>query len=152
MLNALESKMEKLQQIIERLVKESNRGVIILVEGQNDVNALHKLEVQGSIISVKTHRRNLLDVISEIECKRANQGIILLLDFDRRGIELVRRIKECLEERRIKVNINYWKEIRGLVRRDVKDIEGLPTYLETLQRHIRGEQPISSHKKSPPYF
>ena len=62
--------------------------------------------------------------------------IILLMDFDRRGREWTKRMAQQLQERKIKPNLHFWKRLLKLVGRNVKDIEGLATYLETLKRKV----------------
>ena len=113
----------------------SAKGVPIIVEGQKDVNALHALDVKGDIISAKTSGRRFLDVLSEVggleKCE-----VILLMDFDRRGKEWTQRLTKRLEEMRIKPNLFFWKRLQGLVGRDVKDVEGLSTYLKTLKKKL----------------
>jgi hypothetical protein len=42
-----------------------------------------------------------------------------------------------LEHRRVKVNLVFWRMIRALVRRDVKDVEGLPSYIESLKEEAK---------------
>jgi hypothetical protein len=41
-----------------------------------------------------------------------------------------------LEKTKIKPNLTFWNQLYGLVGRDLKDIEGLPAYLETLKKRI----------------
>ena len=131
----LKEKEERLLQILERLAKESAKGTPIIVEGKNDIETLRALAIKGKIISAKTGGRSLLDVISEVEKSRA-QEVILLLDFDRRGKELTKRLKQNLEKAKIKPNITFWIKLSGLVGKEVKDVEGLATYMETLKRKI----------------
>ena len=135
MLSSLQRKAEKLEQLLERLVAEATKSTLIVVEGQNDIEALKELAIQGNIISVKTAGRSFLDILTEIEEQNTSETI-LLLDFDRRGREWTKRLKQRLEEKRIKVNINFWNKLRALVGHDIKDIEGLPTYLKTLKKRI----------------
>jgi len=135
MLSSLQRKAEKLEQLLERLVAEATKSTLIVVEGQNDIEALKELAIQGNIISVKTAGRSFLDILTEIEEQNTSKTI-LLLDFDRRGREWTKRLKQRLEEKRIKVNINFWNKLRALVGHDIKDIEGLPTYLKTLKKRI----------------
>jgi len=137
----LKEKEERLLQILERLAKESAKGTPIIVEGKNDIETLRALAIKGKIISAKTGGRSLLDVISEVEKSRA-QEVILLLDFDRRGKELTKRLKQNLEKAKIKPNITFWIKLSGLVGKEVKDVEGLATYMETLKRKI-GNSPRS---------
>jgi len=130
-----EKKLEEILKLLEKLTKESTKGVPIIVEGRNDINALHKLGLEGDIISAKTSGKSFLDVLSEIE-RRGKREVILLMDFDRRGKEWTNRLARRLEEMRITPNLLFWKELLGLVGHDVKDIEGLATYLETLKKKV----------------
>jgi 5S rRNA maturation endonuclease (ribonuclease M5) len=56
------------------------------------------------------------------------------MDFDRHGREITERLIQNLERRRIKINHSFWRELLSLVEKDLKDIEGLAAYLETLER------------------
>jgi len=133
----LEKRTEKILQLLERLAKESVKGIPIIVEGKNDINALQRLNVKGDIISAKTSGKSLLDVLSEVE-GTGKREVILLLDFDRRGREWTKRLTQHFEKMRIKSNLLFWRKLLGLVGRDVKDIEGLATYMETLRKKCGG--------------
>jgi len=135
MSTSLQRKAEKLAKLLERLVAEATKSTLIAVEGQNDIEALKELAIQGNIISVKTGGKSFLDILTEIEEQNISK-VILLLDFDRRGKELAKSLKQRLEEERIKVDINFWNKLRTLVGHDIKDIEGLPAYLKTLKKRI----------------
>ena len=130
----LKQKLEQIQNVLENLALESSsRGISIVVEGKKDVETLHALSINGKIISAKTGRKTLLDLLFEIE-KSTPQEVILLFDFDRRGREWTRRLKQHLEAERIKVNLTFWCELFKLLGKDIKDIESLEAYLETLSR------------------
>ena len=131
----LEKRLEKILQLLNRLATESAKGIPIIVEGQNDINTLHKLGVKGVIITAKSSGKSFLDVLSEIE-KRKNREIILLMDFDRHGKEWTNRLTRRLEEMKITPNLHFWKILLSLVGHDVKDIEGLATYLETFKKKV----------------
>jgi len=135
MSTSLQRKAEKLAQLLERLQAEAAKNALIVVEGLNDIEALSELSIQGNIISVKTAGKSFLDILTEIEEKNTSEAI-LLLDFDRRGKELTKRLKQRLEEKRIKVNVNFWNRLHALVGHNIKDIEGLPAYMETLKKRI----------------
>jgi len=135
MSTSLQRKAEKLAQLLERLQAEAAKNALIVVEGLNDIEALSELSIQGNIISVKTAGKSFLDILTEIEEKNTSEAI-LLLDFDRRGKELTKRLKQRLEEKRIKVNVNFWNKLHALVGHNIKDIEGLPAYMETLKKRI----------------
>jgi len=117
------------------LAEESAKGTPIIVEGKKDTEALRALAVGGEIISAKSGGKGFLDVISEIE-KTSSQEVILLLDFDRRGKEWIKRLKQQLEKTGTRPNTTFWRELAALISREVKDIEGLAAYMETLKRKI----------------
>jgi len=127
-----EKRLEKILKLLERLEEQSAKGTLIIVEGRNDTQTLHRLGITGDIILAKTSGKSFFDVLSEIE-RRERREVILLFDFDRRGKEWTRRLASCLEGMKITPNLLFWRMLLGLVGRDVKDIEGLATYLETLK-------------------
>jgi 2,5-diamino-6-(ribosylamino)-4(3H)-pyrimidinone 5'-phosphate reductase len=131
----LQEKEEKLLQVLECLAEESAKGTPIIVEGKNDIEALRALGVEGKIISAKTGGKSILDVISEVE-KCTAKEVIMLLDFDRRGKEWTKRLKQNLENAKTKINITFWSRLLAFVGTEVKDVEGLATYMETLKRKI----------------
>ena len=131
----LREKEEKILQTLDWLALESSKGIPIIVEGKKDVEALRALTIKGKIIEAKTRGKSMLEVISEVgECGVSE--VILLLDFDRRGREWTKRLKQHLEKMQIKPNTVFWKKLLGLVSHEVKDVEGLASYMETLKRKI----------------
>ena len=131
----LKDKEEKILQVLECLAEESAKGTPIIVEGKNDIEALKVLGVEGKIISAKTGGKSILDVISEVE-KCTAKEVIMLLDIDRRGKEWTKRLKQNLENAKTKIDLTFWSRLLALVGTEVKDIEGLATYMETLKRKI----------------
>lgn len=131
----LKEKEERILQILEYLAQEAARGAPIIVEGRKDIEALKALAIEGKIIAAKTSGKSFLDVISEAKNCGA-QEVILLLDFDRRGKEWTKRLKQHLEKTQIKPNTSFWKALLGIAGHEVKDIEGLASYMETLKRKI----------------
>lgn len=127
-----EKRLERILKLLERLEEQSAKGTPIVVEGKNDVQSLYRLGITGDIILAKTSGKSFFDVLSEIE-RRERREVILLFDFDRRGKEWTRRLARCLEGMKITPNLLFWRMLLGLVGRDVKDIEGLATYLEALK-------------------
>lgn len=134
----LKRRLERTTELLERLAEKSISGVLIIVEGRNDIEALQKLTIKGEVIAAKTSGRSLLDVLREVR-ERDAQEVVLLMDFDRRGHEWTRRLAQNLEKMRVKANLFFWNELLKLLGHDLKDIEGLPTYLETLRKKC-GEQ------------
>ncbi len=130
-----EKRLEKIQVLLDRLQQKSSKGVPIVVEGKNDVYALRRLGICGKLVLAKTSGKSFFDVQDEIE-QTSKREIILLFDFDRRGKEWTNRLARCLEEMKITPNLVFWKMLFGLVGRDVKDIEGLATYVENFKKRV----------------
>ena len=131
----LRERQEKIQQTLECLAEESARGTPIIVEGKKDVETLRTLGVLGQIVTAKTGGKSRLDLISEIE-KIGSREVILLLDFDRRGREWTAILRTNLEKARIKANVMFRKEFLRSAGRELKDIEGLAAYLQTLSKKL----------------
>lgn len=132
----LREKLEEIQRVLECLVQESSRGIPIIVEGKNDVQTLRHLCVQGKIMCAKTAGKSRLDLLEQIEEGRFRE-VILLFDFDRRGREWTETVKENLERAKVKPNLEFSNELQVLVGKEVKDIEGLASYIETLREKTR---------------
>ncbi|MDH7563528.1 MAG: toprim domain-containing protein [Candidatus Bathyarchaeota archaeon] len=128
----LKEKEEKLLQTLEKLAQKAVEGTPIVVEGKKDIAALKALSIDGKMIAAKTGGKFLLDVVSEIERCGAKE-IILLLDFDRRGKQLTKKLIYYLEKSGITLNMRFWIELSSLLATEVKDVEGLASYMETLK-------------------
>lgn len=131
----LRNKEEKLQQLLEHLAEESAKGLPIIVEGKKDIETLRALGINGRIICAKSGGKNFLDVISEAQ-ESGTREVILLMDFDRRGREWTRRMKQHLEAAKIAPNTTFWGRLFSLVGKEIKDIESLVSYFETLRKKI----------------
>jgi len=131
----LRERQEKIQQTLERLAEESAKGTPIIVEGKKDVETLRSLGIQGQLVTAKTGGKSRLDLISEIE-KIGGREVILLLDFDRRGREWTAILRQNLEKAGIKANVSFRRELLRFAGRELKDIEGLAAYMQTLSRKL----------------
>jgi 2,5-diamino-6-(ribosylamino)-4(3H)-pyrimidinone 5'-phosphate reductase len=136
----LRGKLKKIEQILECLAQESATGVPIVVEGYNDFQTLRHFGVQGRMVCAKTGGKSRLDLLSQIEDSGV-KDVILLFDFDRRGKEWTETVKESLEKAQLKPDLTFWNQLLGLVGREVKDIEGLDAYLDTLRKKT-GQMPL----------
>ena len=129
----LKDRVERIEQVIAKLREESAKSKPIVVEGKKDLQALRDLGIIGKILTVKTGGKSFLEATAEIEALHADE-VILLLDFDRRGKEGTGRLQQSLERTKINVNSQFWRELHGLVGREIHCIESLPSYLSTLQQ------------------
>ncbi|MCK5459043.1 MAG: hypothetical protein KAI20_04070, partial [Thermoplasmatales archaeon] len=112
-------------------LREENKTVPIIVEGDKDIKALRKLYITGEIIrfNVGLSIPDFCDMISQ-----KYKNIILLTDWDRKGGYLCSTIKKNLESR-VGCNTRY-REIFAK-RSMIRTLEGLPSWLETLRKKIR---------------
>lgn len=117
------------------LTEESAKGKLIVVEGKKDEIALQELGVSGKVLTVKTGGKSFLQATEEIE-KLGESGVILLLDFDRRGKEGTLRLKNSLERAKVKANTKFWHDLQALVGKDISCVESLSSYLITLQEKV----------------
>jgi len=131
----LKEKEEKILQILNALVEEAAKGTPIIVEGKKDVEALRTLGVEGTVITVKTGGKSFLNIVTEIEQKGASE-VVLFLDFDRRGKEGTKRLKQHLERAKIKPNVTFWHALSALLGKEIQCVESLTRYLDTLRAKI----------------
>jgi 5S rRNA maturation endonuclease (ribonuclease M5) len=127
----LKEKEEKILQLLEALVEESLKGTPIVVEGKKDVQTLRALGVTGTMLTVKTGGKSFLDAVCEIE-KMHVPEVILFLDFDRRGKEGTKHLKQSLERAKIKTNTKLWRRLSATAGNEIQCIESLTAYLHTL--------------------
>ncbi|MCX8171953.1 MAG: toprim domain-containing protein [Candidatus Bathyarchaeota archaeon] len=137
-MSVLERKLEKISCVIERLKGEVSTGALLVVEGEKDVEALREIGIMSDVIAIKSCGKNLPEIIDEI-VSAGSREIILLMDFDRHGKELIKRLAEPLEAARIKVELSFWQSLSNLLSDDVKDVEGLAKYIRTLRRKVKGD-------------
>jgi 5S rRNA maturation endonuclease (ribonuclease M5) len=128
---SLIEKHKLLTLLLDKLIEKSVEGSVILVEGSRDASALRLLGVKGSICCVKTTRIPLYDFLwkyidSDVE-------LIILTDFDRRGSQLLGKIASYLEHSGKHPNLSFWMKLNSLLSGDVKDVEGLPSYLKIIR-------------------
>lgn len=129
----LKNRLEAVQQLLSELKAESAKGVPIIVEGKKDMDTLKEFGIEGTIISAKTCGKSFADFLFHLE-RQEYKEIILLLDFDRRGKEWTKRLKQSLEQAKIKPNVNFWNRLKAFLGHDIKDIESLTAYIQTLQK------------------
>jgi 5S rRNA maturation endonuclease (ribonuclease M5) len=135
----LKEKEEKILKILEALANESAKGKPVVVEGKKDVDALRALGVAGTVLTVKTGGKSFLDAVCEIE-KMGVPEVILFLDFDRRGKEGTKRLKQSLERTKIKNNTKLWRALSALVGKEIQCVESLTVYMHTLHIQINAKR------------
>ena len=81
----LKEKVEKIEQIITKLVEESAKGKLIVVEGKKDAQVLQELGVSGAILTVKTGGKSFLEATFEIEAHGADEIILFWILIEEAG-------------------------------------------------------------------
>ncbi len=97
------NKFEKLQRLLTELKEEK---AVKIVEGNKDKKALERLGIKN-IITLQG--KPVQDKIKELKHKA-----IILTDYDRKGRELEKRLKEALISQGIIPNLEYKKELKKL--------------------------------------
>ncbi len=127
-----ERRFKLITRLLQRLAAKGEKGIPIIVEGKKDLLALRKLGINGKVLCVKNSCESFVDFLDRVE----SEEVVLLVDFDKGGASIAKNIVPYLEGRGVKVNSVFWRGIRSLVRRDIKDVEGFPSYLEKLKNRV----------------
>jgi len=127
--------LELVEDILEKLRLE-NVQVPIVVEGEKDITALHKLGIQGVVISINRGKSltDFCDWLAEHYTE-----IIILTDWDRRGGHLCRILMKNLEGR-----VKYYTSFREALAKHatIRKVEGLPSWIETIKAKVnQGKEP-----------
>jgi 5S rRNA maturation endonuclease (ribonuclease M5) len=115
--------------LIDELKDRALCGAIILVEGKRDCEALAKLGVTGEI--VMTSHQSLLNLSERLALMK--KDIIILTDWDERGEEVARQMSLYMEADGLRPDNNIRYSIRGLLKKEITEVENLYGYMENLR-------------------
>ena len=101
----------------------SQKESIVVVEGKRDVLALKKLGFTGKIVTFHKYGGLTKFTDSLSECK----NLILLLDGDRKGKYLTKRIIGQLQHR-TKIDLSFKKKLVSITKGKIRFIEQLGCY------------------------
>ncbi len=118
--------LEEVDDVLQELIEIASNGVPIIVEGDKDIKSLKELGVRGNFEKI-SGKRTLLNFLEGLS---RHKEVIILTDFDRTGEKLLKFCEKHLKTIGVKPNTDFWKKIRDLLMRDVKDIEGLAGFLK----------------------
>lgn len=124
-----EERLEELEKVFEELEDDSDR-VPIIVEGAQDVAALKRLGIHKNVIAL--NRGISIFAFAELVSRRYDKAIVLT-DWDRRGGQLARMLKEALQANGVSVNDRHRTHIVILSKKEIKDIQSLPRFVERLR-------------------
>ena len=134
-ISVYQKRLELFEAIIEEIIEHARSGAVIVVEGKRDIIALKKLGIAGHI-ETSTHQPLL--IFAESLAKGTTQ-IIILTDWDRRGDILADKITTYLQNIGIAPDLDIRRRISSLVKREVKDVESLYTYMVKLKKNAGQE-------------
>ncbi|MGC8816996.1 MAG: toprim domain-containing protein [Candidatus Hadarchaeum sp.] len=121
-----EETLEQINELLIELNKLASDGVPIVVEGREDEKALKTLGVSGRFCRISSGN-SLLNFVERLSGSRE---IVILTDFDRTGEELAKFINKHAKRLGIEPITEFRERLKPLVRRNVKDVEGLAKFLQ----------------------
>jgi len=116
-----ENEIAEIKKFIDLL--NSEKDGVVIVEGKRDSAALVKLGYSGKILEF--HRFNGMIKFADSAAKYRN--LILLLDGDRKGRYLTKKIIELLEHR-TKIDLLFKKKLVSITKGNIRFIEQLVCY------------------------
>jgi 5S rRNA maturation endonuclease (ribonuclease M5) len=122
-------RLDEIQQLIDELTDRAMCGAVLLVEGRRDVEALTRLGISGEI--VMTSQRSLLTLAEDLAS--SGKDIIILSDWDERGEEVAKQISLYLEADGARPDKAIRESLKGLLKKDIKDVESLDSFVEKLR-------------------
>jgi len=124
-----EERLEELEKVFEKL-EDDSESTPIIVEGAQDVAALKRLGIHRNVMAV--NRGMSIFAFAEMVSRRHHEAIVLT-DWDRRGGQLARMLKEAFHANGVSVNDRHRIQIVILSKKEIKDIQSLPRFVERLR-------------------
>ena len=116
-----EKEIDEMKKFMKHL--NSKKESIVIVEGKRDSNALRKLGFSGKILEFHSFK----GIVKFSDSVAKYKSIILLLDGDRKGRYLTRRIIDILEHR-TKIDLSFKKKLVSITKGKIRFIEQLICY------------------------
>lgn len=142
----LRERYERVLETIEDL-REGSRAAPVVVEGKRDREALEQLGVPGEVITLNSGSSifGLCETLA-----REHAEVIVLTDWDRRGGQLCRLLREGLAANGVRYDVDLRAQLARLCRKEAKDVEGLLPFVERIQAAlVRGGAPRL--RRAPPF-
>ena len=110
-----------------------SRTHVILVEGRKDREALDALDIAGDIFQVQSDG----GPVAAADYVRSRGGkAVILTDWDRRGNTLAEDLRRLLEGNSSAVDTQIRRELSGLCRMYIKDVESLDSLVALLSGKV----------------
>ncbi len=109
------------QNFIMKLSQESDDGALVVVEGPKDVQALRSLGFKG-----KSHMLCWNAGLSKLPAEMIlHTKVIPLLDLDKEGRALTKKIISTAEKIGVKVDMFFWRQIVPVTEGSITEIQEL---------------------------
>ena len=118
-----------LEEILDEL-DEASKIMPIIVEGLKDRMALRSLNINGYVV-ILNDGESVLNTCEKLARKWG--AAIIFTDWDHKGGQLARSLMESLAISGISCDTEYRASISRLVKKDIKDVEGLPKLIQRLR-------------------
>ena len=127
------SNQERLESFnkIWQSIKESNSPVV--VEGKRDVTALRNLGYGGQLVRLNDGQSILYTVEKLVRRNGIGSMFIILMDWDRTGEKLAKRLKVYGDSCDLVPNLHIRRDLAALCSKDITCIEELPTFVNMLK-------------------
>ncbi|KXB06060.1 hypothetical protein AKJ51_04270 [candidate division MSBL1 archaeon SCGC-AAA382A20] len=133
---------EELENTLQEIREVSEEGTPIIVEGKKDEKSLRELDISGPIYQVPNRGQTMLKSLEDLP--KYDEAIILT-DFDRTGENLAEFCEKQLEKLGVSILFNLRDRLRGFVRKPVKDIEGMASFIKRERAAQLGHVPEGSN-------
>ncbi len=120
--------LEEFEKTFSEMKKLSEEEIPIIVEGKKDEGALRELGITGPIHQIPAGGRTPLNSLENLP---EYDEAIVLTDFDRTGEELAEFCEKHLKKLGVNVLLKFRRKIRHYVRKGVKDIEGMSSFIKS---------------------
>ena len=129
----IQEELEGVRDVLSKLRKRE-KDIPIIVEGPKDEKALRQLGIEGCIIKIKQNS-SIFHVIESLRGRY--RKVIVLTDWDRTGGRLAYRIKKACEANEIVCDEDLRKELIKHLKKEIKDVESIPAFLERAEIIVR---------------
>ncbi|MCS7364383.1 MAG: hypothetical protein NDF54_02955 [archaeon GB-1867-035] len=109
----------ELMKKIEKVIEELNYNVdLVIVEGTHDEKALRRYGYNKIILKFSSSRKPMYLFVDEIVSKYRGKKIAILLDYDKEGEIISKKLENQLEERGLRVEKHWRKIIKELMAKE----------------------------------
>jgi 2,5-diamino-6-(ribosylamino)-4(3H)-pyrimidinone 5'-phosphate reductase len=120
-------KIEELNELLEDLRGLASKGVPIIVEGSEDVEALRALGVRGKFHKISSGKT----LVNFVEGLSGSGKAIILTDLDRTGERLAKFCAKHLKRLGVEPIEEIREKLKPLVQKDIREIEALAKFLQS---------------------